>query len=393
MHCLALLQDISLGSQAEIYLNALEFCQTKACTGAQKVAPSEALRLTLRIKKEKTMNTEFHYWLTGLIAKKAGFSDDEVSTIAYASEYVDENDVSFRIKNKAGGEYSNYISQTMNILKPKNKLLRIYPVFHFIPGDPNIRSARRKDGKMHLLNTTPNSKNANEIIEEAFKSHRDTRLYRIGIASHSYVDTWAHQNFVGWYDYFNNIGLDIKPDIGHADGEHHPDRISHRWIDNRLVESEVNNRSRFLSASKAIFKKYCEFIKKEKQQDNSSEWGKLETKLVDIMGPTYTGNRSKYKNQRLEKYKENLGEFLPEFNERKWFDEAIKTKVRGMKDSHEGFKETFTIFEDEYYWRDEDNKEKTDWYKFQEAVKETQRSTIKLLSPTFKKMGVDLSTS
>lgn len=210
------------------------------------------------------MNTEFHYWLTGLIAKRAGFSDDEAATIAYASEYVDENDVSFRIKNSSGGEYSNYISQTMNILKPKNKLLRIYPVFHFIPGEPNARSARRNDGKMHLLNTTPNSENANEIIEDAFKSHRDTRLYRIGIASHSYVDTWAHQNFVGWYDYFNNIGLDIKPDIGHADGEHHPDWISHRWIDNRLVESEVNNRSRFLAASEALFLKYCEYITKEK---------------------------------------------------------------------------------------------------------------------------------
>ncbi|MBU8910692.1 MAG: hypothetical protein KOO65_05430 [Desulfobacterales bacterium] len=339
------------------------------------------------------MNTEFHYWFTGLIAKKAGFSDKEASTIAYASEYVDENDVSFRIKNQAGGEYSNHISQTMNILKPKNKLLRIYPVFHFIPGDPNYRRARRKDGKMHLLNTTPNSENANEIIGEAFKSHKDTRVYRIGIASHSYVDTWAHQNFVGWYDDFNNIGLDLKPDIGHADGEHHPDWISHRWIDNRLVDSEVNNRSRFLSASKALFEKYCEYIKNEKQQDNSSEWEKLEPVLADLMGSTYTGNRCKYKNQRLEKYKKISGEYLPEFDEREWFDEAIKTKVRGMKDSHGEFKEKFTIFEDEYYWHDEDNKEKTDWYRFQEAVKENQRSAIKLLSPTFKKMGVDLSTS
>ncbi len=339
------------------------------------------------------MNTEFHYWLTGLIAKRAGFTNEEASTIAYASEYVDENDVPFRIKNKDGGEYKNYISQTMNILKPKNKLLRIYPVFHFIPGDPSALRASRVDGKMHLLNTTPNSENANEIIDAAFKSHPDTRIYRIGIASHSYVDTWAHQNFVGWYDDFNHIGMDIKPNIGHADGEHHPDWICHRWTDNRLVESEVSNKSRFLSASEALFKKYCGYLKVEKKKDNSSEWDKLEKELITLMGSSYTGNKSKYEEQRLAQYKKSLGKFLPEFNERKWFDGAVKTKVRGMRDSHEGLKEKLTIFEDEYSWKDEAGKEDTDWYRFQEAVKENQRFAIKLLTPTFKKMGVDLSTS
>jgi hypothetical protein len=30
--------------------------------------------------------------------------------------------------------YKNYISQTMDITKPKEELLRIYPFFHFFPG-------------------------------------------------------------------------------------------------------------------------------------------------------------------------------------------------------------------------------------------------------------------
>ena len=189
------------------------------------------------------MNTEFHYWITGLIAKESGFSEEDAKTIAYSSEYIDENDVNFVIKNRSDKKdtYSNFISQTMNILKPKNKLMKIYPVFHFIPGEPDAESALRKDGKMHLLNTTPNSGNANEIMDQAFKSTQDIMAYRIGIASHAFADTWAHQNFVGWYDYFNNIGLDPKPDIGHADAEHHPDYVSHRWVDNRLLEPDINN--------------------------------------------------------------------------------------------------------------------------------------------------------
>ncbi|WP_375754117.1 DUF6765 family protein [Vibrio sp. HN007] len=75
------------------------------------------------------------------------------------------------------------------------------------------------------------------------------------MSTHAFVDTWAHQNFVGWYDYFNNIGLGIKLDIGHADGEHHPDRVCHNWEDNRQIDSVVNNHSRFTSLAGALYRK------------------------------------------------------------------------------------------------------------------------------------------
>ncbi|MBT3446665.1 MAG: hypothetical protein HN441_02010, partial [Candidatus Thioglobus sp.] len=45
---------------------------------------------------------EFHYWITGLIAKEAGFTEADAKIIAYASEYVDENDVSYTIQNRSG---------------------------------------------------------------------------------------------------------------------------------------------------------------------------------------------------------------------------------------------------------------------------------------------------
>ena len=340
------------------------------------------------------MNTEFHYWLTGLIAKESGFSEEDAKTIAYSSEYVDENDVNFVIKNRSDKKdtYSNYISQTMNILKPKNKLMKIYPVFHFIPGEPDAETALRKDGKMHLLNTTPNSGNANEIMDQAFKAAQDIRAYRIGIASHTFVDTWAHQNFVGWYDYFNNIGLDIKPDIGHADAEHHPDYISHIWMDERLTKPEIDNRARYMSAAQTLFLKYCEYNKSENGPDNSSMWNALEQKLSELMGETYTGDKSKYKDERIEKYKETVP-WLSEFDEKSWFDEAIDTKVRGLKDSHRGLLARFTFFKDEYFWKESSDKTDTNWYKFQEAVKEHQSFALKVLSKTFNKMGINIYTS
>ena len=164
------------------------------------------------------MDTEFHYYITGIIANAAGFAKKDAALIAWASEFTDENDEVIKVQDRDTNQpYENYISQTMNILKPKRKLMRIYPVFHFVPGEPDLPAARRTDGKMHILNTTPNGGMAGEWLDEALKVTSETRLYRIGIATHAYADTWAHQNFVGWYDHFNNIALDPKPDIGHAD--------------------------------------------------------------------------------------------------------------------------------------------------------------------------------
>ena len=83
------------------------------------------------------MDKEFHYHITGIIARRAGFSVEEARTIAHASQLVDDNDTLCSIHDEdSGTEYEVYISQTMDILKPKRELMRIYPIFHFLPGDP-----------------------------------------------------------------------------------------------------------------------------------------------------------------------------------------------------------------------------------------------------------------
>ncbi len=339
---------------------------------------------------EDVMNIEFHYWLTGLIAKWSGFTDEESAIIAYSSQYVDENDVGLKIKSRADNSiYTNYISQTMNILKPKRKLMRIYPVFHFIPGTPDARSTQRIDGKMHLLNTTPNSGNAREILLAAFKSPPDSRLYRIGIASHGFADSWAHQNFVGWYDYMNNVGLDFKPDIGHADAERHPDFIAHQWTDDRLVHSAIDNRQRFLAAARALFFNYCEYNHRTKEIDNRDQWEPLEKKLVRLMGKKYTGSENKYIEERNRRYRQSIP-FLPEFDERQWFDDAIETDVNALPDSQNGLLSNLTLFKDNYYWREDIDKEETYWYKFQESVKDHEKIALKILSKVFKKMDIDI---
>lgn len=342
------------------------------------------------------MDIEFHYWATALIAERAGFSRDEAKIISYASEYVDENDVCLGIHEDKlctapPKPYQNYICQTMNILKPKQELMRIYPIFHFVPGDPTAPSAQRRDGKMHILNTTPDSENANAILDAALTAHDDTRLYRIGIASHTYIDTWAHQNFVGWYDLFNNIGLDPKPDIGHADAEHHPDWISHLWEDSRLVDSAISNRERFLAAAHALFRKYCEHLAVRAGIDNRANWSALEADLLRLFGPTYSGSKPAYQEARLKAWRKATP-WLPAFDEEIWFDEAIESRVKGMKDDSDGLLASFTVFKDAHWWKPGIDRTTTHWYRFQEAVKEQERLGLKLLKPLFSQMGVDLAS-
>jgi hypothetical protein len=339
------------------------------------------------------MDTEFHYWITGIVAHEAGFREDEASIIAYSSEYVDENDVSITVKDRSSSaKYVNFVSQTMNILQPKDTLMRIYPIFHFIPGDPAALSARRRDGKMHLFNATPNNQYANDLFGEAFKAPEEVRLYRIGIATHGFADTWAHQNFTGWHDSFNAMGVNVLPNIGHADAKHHPDWVGHRWVDIRLVEGDINNNHRFLSAAEGLFKYYCDYLvaRGRYQPAARPSWGSLQQKLIDAMGNAVAGDLNYYREERIGRYR-SLAPWLPkEFDESAWFDDAIETDVIGLHDSEDGSLSRFTIFKDKYYWREDREKEKTDWYRFQTAVKDHERFAIKLLSPLFDQIGLDL---
>jgi hypothetical protein len=329
------------------------------------------------------MDIEFHYHITGILARRAGFSEEDAAVIAYASQHVDDNDTIFEITDTAGQVvYSNYISQTMDILKPKQQLMRIYPIFHFLPGDPLAVSAQRCDGKMHILNTTPNGALAKELFADALASAEPLRRYRIGAATHTFADTWAHQNFVGWYDGFNGEKLNPLPNIGHADSMHHPDWVGHRWTDGRLTNGDIINNHRFLSAAKQIFEILC----KANGTDFTKEWAALEPELTDAMGPVYSGEKNQGEERRMQKYR-GIAPWLPEYSPHTWMDDAVKTEVKGLPDTVIGF----TLFKDRHHWRtDRPAFDKSHWWKFQEAIKAHQEFCMGKLAPIFTQMGVDL---
>jgi hypothetical protein len=323
------------------------------------------------------MDIEYHYYITGIIARRAGFSDDEAFKIAYCSQYTDDNNVTCEVYSPGGGVYESYISQTLNILKPKRELLRIHPCFHFFPGTEEeiLRSSLpRKDGKLHLFNTVPDNSNAKGLMEAAFQS-RD--LYRIGIATHTYADTFAHQNFVGADEVFNAMKgvLEVlTPNVGHADARHAPDWPALVWKDDRIIakSSRIDNRERFLEASGRIFTMYRLFLdpgctKARLARDKSSMLKDLDAAIGG------KDRKNEKRKTRVKRYRRLMGDGIGEYKKRSWFNKAVR---KNYKDVLRG--------EYTYEWKQEDY-EHSDWYNFQEAVKTHQKTAMAILKPLFER--------
>lgn len=343
------------------------------------------------------MNIEFHYYMMYLIAARAGFRPDDAYTIAYASNFVDDNDTVFTVDKHGKSEYSNFISQTMDILRPKMKLMRIYPLFHFLPGDPLVETARRKDGRLHCLNTTPGSENAELIFDKALATHD---LYRIGIASHAYADTWAHQNFVGYYENFNACKGVLEagcPNIGHADAMHNPDWPALVWKDRRLLgaRERVDNKERFLEAAEHIFQKLRKHVNPAVDQEVlTSETAELVRDLGMAVGEYDVDNSEQ--DSRVERYRRCSlnapygGEEIRDYDPDNWFSVAVKEDVRGMRDRNDHFLMRLDPLTDVFTWRDSRHRDETDWFRFQEAVKQHQRDAWEILyETTFERLELE----
>ncbi len=312
------------------------------------------------------MDIEFHYYMTHLIALRAGFKKEDARTIAYASQYTDDNDQPYRIDG-ADTPYVNFISQTSDITKPQEVRLSIYPVFHFCPGSADevrMLSPEREDHRTNALTTIPDNGNARQILAEAVQSGN---LYRIGIGTHMYADTFCHRDFTGSKDDFNWVRLAgfiggiwsvIGPAIGHALAMYAPDVPSLIWEDTRLTAKDriKKNKEQILKAAGNIFDFYCEYTKPGKNILSARR--KLLGDLAAAIGEE--GAEDSTKDARLANYKAVLDADFTEYEEDQWFDSAVERQIVGQTIGTPETRYTYLWKRD---YRD------SDWFAFQEAVK------------------------
>jgi hypothetical protein len=201
------------------------------------------------------MNVEFHYYSTAFVAVKAGFSLEEATTLAYAGQYVDHHQRAYRIQTPRGSlfspptqDFSFWDQATVDeVLAP----------FHFLPAGRDQGASVRRDGAVSVWDVRPHSAPAKRLLVEALKTRN---LYRIGLALHTYSDTWAHQNFTARNEAWNRLDeSNPLPAPGHAHAGFDPDLWLANWDDPRLVEPRVDNRRRFATCARKIYRYLCVF--------------------------------------------------------------------------------------------------------------------------------------
>jgi len=339
------------------------------------------------------MDIEFHYNITYLIAVRSGFTPGDAQIIAQASQGIDDNHIPMAVSGAPEGVYKSEISQSMDVTRPEHAK-HVYPVFHFIPGDKNASTAVRADGLTHDWVTTPNNLFATQMLGAALDS-RD--LHRIGVAAHGYVDTWAHQNFVGYADVFNNMddSVDMKTMVvqtvenilihaGHGAAEHKPDIPGLIWIDSRAVSKAVDNRSRFLEAAENLFRKLAQY--------NGMGLNLLEdtarSLVDDLRGDigACNPNGGDMPALRIQRYKarartEGYGKrSLQDYDPHAWLDDAVQVDEQQLPLFQELRTKADRYFGDYAdiisrgvpitgVWISASNYKLSQWYKFQEAVK------------------------
>lgn len=334
------------------------------------------------------MDIEFHYYMTYLIALRAGFKPNDAFTMACASQYTDDNNTPYRIE---GGDtaYENLISQTEDITKPQEERLGIYPVFHFCPGTRSEvfkLSPLRRDGKFHLLSTIPDNRNARTIFDKALKSGD---LYRIGIGAHMYADTFCHRDFAGWKDEFNWTRLDglvegiwsaVGPAIGHALAMHRPDIPTLVWEDARLTSPymQKRNKGQILAAAGNVFDFFC---KNTKQGRADAIRKRLLGDLGAAIGKESENDSGDFKKNRLANYKDILGKYFKEYDKSEWFNAAIDQRADAQTIGTPDAKRIF-------FWKGDYRR--SDWFRFQEAVKVHKAVALKVIGKTFEEMEIDV---
>lgn len=201
------------------------------------------------------MNAEFHYYAIYVIAREAGLEEGFAYRMAQASQYVDASLSPLRFDTPRG---TVDVAVTQNYVFWDDAIRRdVYLPFHFLPGDPEAAARARIDGEGSPYAVTPNGDLAKKLLEAAF---RDKDPYLMGIALHSFADTWAHQNFSGREEAWNDMGgrsaaMGLPP-VGHLHAFAWPDEPDRTWTDPRLVPelASVVNRERFYLAARKIFR-------------------------------------------------------------------------------------------------------------------------------------------
>jgi len=284
------------------------------------------------------MNINFHYFAVKTLAHYAGFEEDDAQTIAYYSQQVDDFVMHKPVLvNEKPPEYftTNKLAKEIKdgdwLVLPhptgidmvrsleKNYRHTTLSPFHFIPGR-TFAQIETEDGfsrAEYRCRTADSDKSCliNRIVEEAEEAVREKKdeksLMLLGMAIHTYADTYAHCGFSGLEGWENTAQIkkvynestgkeeipraerlvfNVLPHIGHANAGTAPD-ISACEIEVKTMKEEKdknysgsisrNNKNQFLQCAREILDIFSRCIGSGLW--NNQEWEALSSKMAEAM--------------------------------------------------------------------------------------------------------------
>lgn len=165
------------------------------------------------------MQIDFHFGVTYVVSRLAGFEKNEAYKIAYSAQYVDDavHEGTLKFSNRAS---YNFISSAHKMLDYRNfedlANHHVWIPFHFLPGNQiDLKYKNQINDFEQRLICRPNSEVAKEMLERTFEKRDEAyALHLLGISMHVYADTWAHQGFCGITHKINQVN-----DIFDSDGK------------------------------------------------------------------------------------------------------------------------------------------------------------------------------
>jgi len=220
------------------------------------------------------MQIDFHHGTTYVLARWAGFSQEQAEMIAYASQYVDDAVQSGMIDFSNGAKFerrssAHKIIDEYNFNDDANR--QAWVLFHFLPGNQGLPVEEGRDlSFIKTLVCCPDSYIAREMLAECIaEKRRPYSLLRLGITLHVYADTWAHQGFAGVKDNINSAQLqaDTKMEkleshsvcvwpLGHGMVLSYPDQPWRSWQyqDSEGNTIEHSNTDKFIVAANGMMR-------------------------------------------------------------------------------------------------------------------------------------------
>lgn len=318
------------------------------------------------------MQRDFHYYCVGVLARAAGFSCDDALTIAYASQYTDDSTESelIRVQTDEGRLRFDPVRTSYTGLEAIHSLAwsaqkRVWIPFHFLPPEP----FRPEQNQTFSFVTEPNSAFAQMLLSEAAKEplgKNKRRPCRIGVALHTYADSWSHQCFSGrdsreendvetislrdgspkqWKKLgIENLIFDALPFIGHAEAGYFPDLAFQEWkcFVGKGGKVERNNLEVFVEAAQAIYNQLLAMKKADPAP--VIPWDEIEPRVRSLLAsedrkprggerytrPAYTAYQALMVEKRCERWRKEFGYlFEPEparfhYDKEAWRGDAVE---------------------------------------------------------------------